>query len=329
MGASAPAVSGQNGVSVIRNHLDAAIAAAGRIVALVDPQKSLCRNACDRLKENRSVLLAEGIEDLPANIADIIVLATPARGRLEQVVAALRKKPKLLLLEKPVAESLGECAHILELAQDAGTHVFVSFNRRTDPGIQSFRRALAPTIPKAVFFRYGNGLMNYGSHAVDHIIDWFGAIKSVQSAPCGDSDPNSSCVSFRCEMRSGLTVNVLGIPDIVYDMFELEIFYPESVLGFRNNGVDKFRFIACDDLHYPGYAGLIEADPPVPPSPIGGFVEMYKELFASVSGKVESSLCTGAQAYEGLRVLMAALQSSNEGGRVVTLSDIRPDISYN
>ena len=37
MGASAPAVSGQNGVSVIRNHLDAAIANHGYTVLIGEP----------------------------------------------------------------------------------------------------------------------------------------------------------------------------------------------------------------------------------------------------------------------------------------------------
>ena len=323
VGAEAPAVAAPDGSLVLRNHLDAIQAGGGVISALVDPSSERRKTAQERCEDAEPVHSVADVTELACGIADVITIAAPVDIHSRLLAEALRLGPKAVLLEKPLARDPVESERMFALAAEARTVLYVGFNRRTDPAMRSFAESFDVKRVRAALFRYGNGLTNYGSHAVDHILQWFGPVEAVQSAPCHSKDPDSSCISFRCLMQSGLCVEVLGVPDVGYDMFEAEIYLPDSVVGIRNNGAEKFHWEMREDLYYPGYCGLVPGGKHAPSIPIGGFVEMYRELFKSISeGNLSTILCSAAVAVENQRVLAAAVISAHENGRMVSLAEM-------
>lgn len=322
VGAQAPAVRGPDGGLVVRNHLEAIKGAGGRIVALVDRLESRRQQARARYGIGPDVADAPQLAQLSPGPVDVVSIATPPEGRLETLAAAIALRPKAIVLEKPPAVDAGVAEQAIRMAEAANVALYIAFNRRTDPGMVKLVQSVPMAQAKAALFRYGKGLVNYGSHAVDHALQWFGPAAAVQAAPWTPADPDAACVSFRCIMQSGLAVDFIGVAGVTYDVFEAEIYLPDRVVGFRNNGVEKVHWKASEDLHYPGYTGLVPAEPIDAPRPIGGFVEMYQELFGAVrEGRVPRSLCTAREGLAVLRVLAAAVQSAKSQGCVVPLSD--------
>ena len=325
VGAQAPAARGPDGGVIVRNHLDAIRAAGGKIVALVDRLESQRAQARRRLQNKLGISEAERLSQISARPVDVVVIATPPEGRLETFEAAIAVRPMAVLIEKPLAADEAEAKIVIDLAATAGVPLYVAFNRRCDPGMTKFCSSVRFDQVKAALFRYGKGLVNYGSHAVDHALQWFGPAAGVQAAPSAAADPDAVCVSFRCIMQSGLTVDFLGVPDVDYDMFEAELYLPDRVVGLRNNGAEKIDLECRDSLYYPGYTGLVAAQTTEAPQPIGGFVEMYRELFAAVrEERAAHGLCTAQEGLDNLRVLAAAATSARQGGGVIALGDFTP-----
>ena len=103
---------------------------------------------------------------------DVVVIATPPEFRLAAVEEALSLKPKLLLLlEKPVSSDLVSTRRVVEAIESAGTNLRVNFHRRFDQRHLQWRQ-WAPPKPALITMRYGKGLMNYGSHLIDLLMDW-------------------------------------------------------------------------------------------------------------------------------------------------------------
>jgi predicted dehydrogenase len=317
VGAHAPLVAMPDGRPVFRNHLDAVQVAGGRVVSLVDPSAERRMGARARLPGHAPVAEVSSIGELVPGTADIVTVATPPEDRLEALRAALALRPKAILLEKPLSGDMASGAELVRTAKSSSVPVFVAYNRRTDPGMRAFAEGLAVKDVRRAVFYYGSGLVNYASHAVDSLLAWFGPVVSVQAVADGGSDPDRGCVSFNCMTAFGLTVHVIGLPDVNYDVFEADIFLADARIGYRNNGAEKFRYQARADLYYPGYPGLVEV-PQGMARPIGGFVEMYRMLFNVVESRAPAPLlCTVAQAFEVQRVIEAVMRSAKDRGRVV------------
>ena len=319
VGAHAPAVSLPDGRPVFRNHLDAVQVAGGRVVSLVDPSAERRKEARSRLPECAIISEVATIAELKPGGADIVTLATPPYERLDALRSALALRPKAILLEKPLSDGVASGAELVRAAAAASVPVFVAYNRRTDPGMRAFVDGLAVEDVRRAVFYYGSGLTNYASHAVDSLLAWFGPVRSVQAMPDGHSGSDRGCISFNCITESGLTVHLIGLPDVNYDVFEADIFLADARVGYRNNGAEKFRYEARGDLYYPGYPGLVEV-PQGMARPVGGFVEMYRALFAAIeSGAPAPLLCTVAQAFDVQRVIDAVVRSAKGGGCIVAL----------
>jgi predicted dehydrogenase len=98
------------------------------IAAYVDPNPAACQRAAARFGERPVFAAAEdALAALPG--VDALVLANPPTGRESQVRAALDRGIPMLI-EKPLALSLDEAAHLVSLAEAAGVPLMVGLNFR-------------------------------------------------------------------------------------------------------------------------------------------------------------------------------------------------------
>ncbi|NOX40543.1 MAG: Gfo/Idh/MocA family oxidoreductase, partial [Alphaproteobacteria bacterium] len=144
VGTAAPAVYGPRDRLVIRNHADAILAAGGRLAALVDSSEQRRESAMKKLavRGGAEVEQVAKISQLRPGCADIVTIATPPQGRLELLSEALDLGPKAVILEKPLTVDLDEAAALLQIAAKARIPLYVCFNRRTDPGMREFTKAV-------------------------------------------------------------------------------------------------------------------------------------------------------------------------------------------
>lgn len=288
-----------------------------KLVGAVDPSPDARARAGEHWKFGPDTALVADISEIPASPVDIVVICGPADTRKETVSAAAILSPRVLIVEKPLARTQEEGRSLLAAAKTAGSAVLVPFQRRFDVRHAALRATLSER-PLSIVARYGKGLLNYGSHFVDFLLSWYDSVSSVQAfgpMPAG-ADPN---VTFRCRMKMGFDAWAIGLNDLQYDQFEIDLFFPGSRVELRNGGVEILRHASVQDLYYPGYAQLGEPQAIFPPAAVSGLPEMYLAVCDHLISGAPLPGCSGEEAQAGLAVLDAVRNSASRGGQEILL----------
>jgi len=260
------------------------------------------------------------LSDVPPAAGEVIAICTPAETHDAILEKALARKPRAIVVEKPFAVSFAEARKLAAMIDAAGATVRVNFNRRFDPRHQRWRVKAGE--PVAVVMRYGKGFMNYGSHLIDLLLDWYGAVESVQALGAPDDRLVDSSQSFRCRMAAGFDVTAIGIDGLGYDQFEIDIYRRDARIELRAGGADIRRYEPVDGLHYKGYRHLKEIDSERDIGPVGGFAELYVALARHVADGAPLGGCDPRTALAGLAVIEAVQRSAAAGGKIVS-PDVR------
>lgn len=306
--------------AVPRSHLGALLAGGFDVHGLVDPSPEARAAVIGRWPQLASVPAAATLSELGLPAADVIVLATPPEGRLTQVGAILDLGPKVLVVEKPFANTVSEAEKIMQAAGRSGCAVRVNFHRRLDAAHVAARGEVRKAgTPVKVVMSYGKGLLNYGSHLVDFLVDWFGPVARVEAFGAPDAQNPSFC----CHMGAGFEAVVIGMDGLAFDEFEIVVSAPRERFSFYSGGIEQYRRTAVPDRIYPGYVQLGAPKLLVPPRPVAGLSELYSAITAYLKHGAALPGCPPRDAWHGMAVLDAVMQSIKNGGRVVSLrSDI-------
>ncbi len=302
-----------------RSHVGAVLATDGMdLVAVADPDAAAREAFRDRWTQGDLVRVLSSLDELEPGTADVIALCTPvSASRLDLVRRALNKAPKLLVVEKPLANDSAEACEIVALARAQGVPLRVNFHRRFDRAHRELKESL-PGTPRCAILRYGKGLFNYGSHMVDLMSDWFGGIESVQAIGSGaGEDP---VVTFRARMDAGFNAIFVGVEGLDYDQFEIDLFFPDRRIEIANGGSEMRSYAPVADLFYPGYVQLGPASQIIVPSAVGGMVELYAAIRDHLAEGKPLAGCDGEQAAAGVAVLESALESVRRGGVEIGLA---------
>lgn len=301
-----------------RSHVGAILAVDGLVLAAaVDPSPRAREAARENWDLPASVALLARTEDLAEGSCDVIAVAAPTELRRQTVSVALAKKPKVLIVEKPLARTPAEAEELIAAARKKSVALRVNFHRRLDPDHAAFRAAL-PADPLHVIVHYGKGLFNYASHMVDLLVAWFGPVEMVESlSMSGDApDPN---VTFRLRMARGFDALFVGLDGLSYDQFEAEFYLPGGKFELVSGGVEKRRARTVPDRFYKGYMQLDDAEEMFPPKPVGGFRELYKSVRDHLVNGTPLAGCGPDDALHVMAVLAAALDSARSGGRLISV----------
>jgi predicted dehydrogenase len=229
IGALAP-----NAGGMAQSHLAAIRETPGlEIGALVDPDARARAAVRRAFPDLDPALFHRDLAALAGRRFDLVVLATPPGAR-RSFAAALALGPRLLFVEKPLAADLAAGRRLVAEAKRASAALRVNFHRRLDPGHRRMRGRF-PGRPVAVLARYGKGLMNYGSHLVDLMLDWAGPISAVAATgrlPRG-TDPS---ISFTARFASGAVAQVASLDGAAYDNFDADFFYADGRIELAAGG---------------------------------------------------------------------------------------------
>jgi predicted dehydrogenase len=233
--------------------------------------------------------------------------------------AALWLRPRVIVIEKPLGTTLAQAQAVASRTRGTEAAVRVNFQRRFDPRFIA-ARAEFPGTPRSIVFRYGKGLFNYGSHMVDLLIDWFGAIDYVQAIGFERHSGPDPSISFVCRMAAGFDATLVGFSGTDYDLFEGEIYFVDRMLSFSAGGAKWTRLTAVDSLYYPGYAHLAETGDRKAVASAGGLQELYSAISAFLLDRKPLAGCDIQSAVAGMVVLDAACRSARQGGAPISVA---------
>jgi len=133
-------------------------------------------NAVQRYKATKKwgCLGFELLEEIKQNI-DIIIVAISTDthyGFLKEV--AIKRKPKIIIIEKPFCNNLEQAKEISALAKRAGIKIIVNYTRRF---IKEYSWIKIKLMKEQIYnakLTYGHGLIREACHAIDLFNWWFG-----------------------------------------------------------------------------------------------------------------------------------------------------------
>ncbi|MFH0909117.1 MAG: Gfo/Idh/MocA family oxidoreductase [bacterium] len=108
---------------------------------------------------------------------DIAIVATPAPVRLDVIRQLVEAQPGVLLVEKPLAQTLEEGRDIVDLCRRQNVPLAVNYVRRFDPvlshgPVPNGDRSLGNLA--GFHIQFTGGLLENGSHYLDLLFAWFG-----------------------------------------------------------------------------------------------------------------------------------------------------------
>ena len=305
-----------------RSHLDAIIQSAGiEPVLLVDKNRTILNGVLSRYGELDPSIFVTKVpltkKFSKYNAIDVVVVCTQLVGRYDLIENLTKLRPKVLILEKPIAENCVEVKKILELCEELEIECRVNFPRRLDVRIRKAKEFLAKD-PLKVIFRYSSSFENFGPHLIDFAMNFFGEIKSVTSFRESVSSAGKT-YDFLIENCWGLPIYCIGIGDTEYQQLDCEVFYEDCKIDFKNGMTEIVENVSVKNLLYSGVSHL---DPNIKFSrePVGGLQELYQSIVQYIDTRHMILGCNLEEGVMGQRVMDAIIKSSQSGFKKITLN---------
>ncbi len=292
---------------VPRNHVAAVLATPGLALSAVVDEDPAAREASREIAAAAGARMLESIAELEAGVAEVLVDATGSPDRRPVLAAAQRIGARLVVVEKPVAADLPGAVALAEAADGSGLTVRVNFQRRLDARHASLKPDEAPALVQGA---YAKGLLNYGSHLVDLLLDWMGPVEAVRAhgdAAEGD-DPS---IGFDIRFRNGGTGSIAALPGLGWDVFELTFFGRFGRIDLHNGGANLSQALPMPDAIYPGYTHLVAND--MPTAPVAGLAELHAAAREHVLAGAAMPGTTPREAVLGLAIIDAVRRSASTG----------------
>lgn len=196
--------------------------------------------------DERALIGLQGTTDLTVamnaiNPESMVVIATTAKGREPLVVKALEKKPRAMIVEKPLCQNEKEYRSIKEAAQKAGVPVYINFSRQSYDYYREIQRELANDPAEKTFLAvFSGGMACIGIHVLE-LMRWIMRPSRYQISHMRNLqvyetkrpgyfdcygemalvlDEKDMCVLKACQEADVLTVKIIS-GNKQYDIFEL------------------------------------------------------------------------------------------------------------
>ncbi|MBT5109589.1 MAG: Gfo/Idh/MocA family oxidoreductase, partial [Rhodospirillaceae bacterium] len=153
------------------SHLAAVRMTPGLTLAgLIDPDPAARAAAAALFPETPPDIIVGDASELPLRSGEVVAICTPMQTHEAVLATALKRSPRVVIVEKPLAPNIGAARAMVDAA---GAALRVNFHRRFDPRHRRWKER-SPRKPHAIIGRYGKGFFNYGSHMIDLLVDWYG-----------------------------------------------------------------------------------------------------------------------------------------------------------
>ena len=191
---------------------------------------------------------------------DVISIAVPTAAHSRVFHEALSHQPKALVLEKPVASSIGEAEKMLEAAARTNCPVSVNYLRRFNPALRELKQSIDDqklgTLYKGVAW-YTKGLVENGTHFLD-LFHWIlGEVTSIEVVTVGRRWNNVDPEPDLCLRFGETTMHLLAGREEEYSMGRFDLVGTNGVVQYEDGHPIRLSYSQEDPI-YPSYRNLSE-----------------------------------------------------------------------
>ena len=208
-----------------------------------------------RLGELYNCVVLKDLNTTDLTSFDCLSICTPTPSHVEYLARAINAGTKVIICEKPVSNTLSNLDTALELYRGGNSAVIVNYFRRFQPAFIALQKKLSSILETEcltnICIRYQRGFCNNASHALDlleFLCDRPFEISDVKThnLKCDqlENDPTLSLQGFLSlnsknsaqKIAPYVNINILGLTDVEYSHFELELYFKRSKVLIRDSG---------------------------------------------------------------------------------------------
>lgn len=208
------------------------------LVALVDQDTEKMRRFAERWDagaqyDNMEKMLAE-------QRPSIVSICTPDDRHADALEACLHSDSvQGVWCEKPLTTNLGQARTLIKAYEASSKTLLVNYPRPYAPKLVALKAQLQAgdfgAVQKVVA-SYTKGIMHNGSHALDLLIDWFGApISSQVFGAMIDFTEDDPTVDALVNLQ-GAPVYMMGLSEACYSQFEIDIYCAAARVTLTHHG---------------------------------------------------------------------------------------------
>ncbi|MDP6702284.1 MAG: Gfo/Idh/MocA family oxidoreductase, partial [Candidatus Latescibacteria bacterium] len=227
------------------------------LTAAVDPDPESLARFGRRWDVGR--LYATTEEMLVEERPDIVSVCTWDEAHGPAVAAAASAGVRAILCEKPLGATAVAAAESVRICADAGTELFVGYQRRWDPAHCAVRDYVTAGMlgdVLAVNGYYVGGLRHNGCAWINLARFLVGEIEQVQALPSPLAAVDGGTIALGLGFAGGASGSLHGAKREAYSIFEIDIMGTEGRVRFSDAGEKLEVWEAEDDPRYPGFRRL-------------------------------------------------------------------------
>lgn len=222
---------------------------------------------------------------------DIVCVAVPTFLHEEIVQEVLQYRPKAIICEKPLAQTLESAQNIIRMCKNKGVLLFVNHTRRFNPKLLEVKREIkkiGPIVQGSA--RYVRGIFNNGTHLVDLLLFYMGEVESVfglrnQKTEHWKDLKNDLNIDGMLFFHSGARVAIQSFDANDYSFFDIVLYGRKGAIPLTNRVQGIMKGVGVHVIN-------------------------------CLDGKVKQ-MSTGEDGLKALKVLCALKQSCELGGKIV------------
>ena len=189
--------------------------------------------------------LTNDLEEATLNQFDCLSICTPTDTHFDILKNAFAANVKVIVCEKPVSRDKQQLQDLAEYYKKASSKVVVNYIRRFLPAYEKLREAVSGISINEkltnIAIRYQRGFVNNCSHAFD-LIEYltFSEIslhKIQASNSVLDHFADDPTLSLQANWN-GINVNILGLSNVLFSHFEIDLYFQYHKIEIRNAGAD-------------------------------------------------------------------------------------------
>jgi predicted dehydrogenase len=222
---------------------------------------------------------------------DIILIAVPDEFHFEYLNKVIEYKPKIVVCEKPLTNSLSLSKKILKIYSEERIDLAVCYQRRYDEDFIKIKKdyldnSLGNFLSGSVV--YSKGIMHNGSHAVDILRFIFGEVDGIKSfSERCDYNENDPTVSAIISFDDG-NIHLISGDERFHSLFEIDLIFETKRFRITDSGNYIEIFEVGSDPVYDGYSSLNKKESRVSTLPFA-LKNMWSSVVKHLFGKEKLS----------------------------------------
>lgn len=254
---------------------------------------------------------------------DIVSVATPASQHRQVVEVCARHGVRVVICEKPIAESIEDGRAMVQACASAGSLLLINHTRRFDPLLRRLRDEITVgalgEITQATAW-YTAGVFNSGTHMVDLMRFYLGNVAWVIAVE--NRGPFHPPYDFNADALLGFAAGARGVLQVQevkdYSIFTLRLHGRGGVAVIDRFGFEVERMPVRDCAEFSGYKELDVRSSRREGKSRSFMAGLVEHAAACLDGR-EEPVSRGEDGLAALEVLLAIKSSAEAGGRRIEL----------